>query len=133
MDWCPCTDLGEGQEGPQPPLFWRILHFKIDEKNTEMNIEMLFSGPLFLELGSCPPFFNFLDLPRCPVQGGHTLHYRKQRLSVGLMSHKFGSGKYLATDFQGRSKSGNIELSRNFKNCGNSSLKRISSNSAKLS
>ena len=48
-----CADLGEG---PQPQLFWRILQ-KIYEKNTEMNVQMLFSGPLFPELGSQSPTF----------------------------------------------------------------------------
>ena len=46
-------DLGEGPEGPQPPLFWKTLH-KFNKKNTEMNGQVPFSGPFFPQLGSQP-------------------------------------------------------------------------------
>ena len=47
-----CADLGEGPEGARPPFS--------GEFYTEMNVQMPFSGSLFLELGSSL-FFNFLD------------------------------------------------------------------------
>ena len=49
--WVSCADLGEETKGPQSTLFWRILQ-TIYKKNTEMSVQMPFSGPLFPELGS---------------------------------------------------------------------------------
>ena len=65
-----------GCRGAIPQLSWRILQ-KIYEKNTEMNVQMPFSGPLSPELGSWPPNFNFLDLPLTTVTA----------LSVSLLTH----------------------------------------------
>ena len=48
----PCVDL---RRDPSP-LFWRILQ-TIYEKNTEMNLQMPFSGPIFPEKG--PPLLRF--------------------------------------------------------------------------
>ena len=47
-----------------PTLFWRILQ-KIYEKNTEMNVQM----PLFPDLGSWIPLFNFLYPPPIVTTG----------------------------------------------------------------
>ena len=55
----PCADL---RRDPSP-LFWRILQ-TIYEKNTEMNVQMPFSGPIFPEKG--PPPFKVLD-PSLPL------------------------------------------------------------------
>ena len=72
-----CADLGEGPEGSRSPFFRRVLQ-KIYDKNIGMIVQMLFSGPIFPELGSrpIPPshpppppthththFFNLLDPP----------------------------------------------------------------------
>ena len=51
------------KEGPPLPFFWRILQ-TIYEKNTEMNLQMPFSGPIFPEKGSPP--FKVLD-PYLPL------------------------------------------------------------------
>ena len=53
-------DLGEGSEGLKPP-FSGEFYKRLMRKNTEVNSEMLFSGPLFPGLGCQPPFFRFLD------------------------------------------------------------------------
>ena len=55
---------GRGGGGGSAPLslpFSRIL-LKIYKRNTEMNIEVPFSGPLFPELGSWSPFLTWLTL-----------------------------------------------------------------------
>ena len=58
-----CTDLGEGpEELCPPPLFWRILQ-NIYKKNTEMSIQMLFSGPLFPELRFQPSLICPCNIP----------------------------------------------------------------------
>ena len=59
----PCADL---RRDPSP-LFWRILQ-TIYEKNTEMNVQMPFSGPIFPEKGPPPPPppFKVLD-PTLPL------------------------------------------------------------------
>ena len=57
-----CADLGKGLEWPRPPIFLKFLQ-NIYNKNTEMNVQMQFLGPLFPELGSPSFFFNFLHPP----------------------------------------------------------------------
>ena len=48
-----CADLGEG---PRPP-FSGEFYKRFMRKNTEMKVQVPFSGPLVPELGSRPPFF----------------------------------------------------------------------------
>ena len=58
LSWTAYADLEEGPVGPlplPPPLISGEFLQKIYKKNTEMNIQMPFCGPLFPELGSRPP------------------------------------------------------------------------------